>query len=330
MPWLKSRRQKFWHHAATNAVICAVLIAAPSQTALARADTIRLIVPYTPGSGPDILSRLLADEIGRQNGPNLIVENRPGGGTVLGTELVQHADPDGNTLLLVGNSFAINPALKRGNYQIATDFAPICQLASTPIVLVTKADAPYHALGDLIAAARARPGTLAFASGGPASALHVAIEVLRGATGIDVTYVPFGGNAPAVNALLGGHVAAAVADYPTLRPHLKAGTLRALVTTARQRIADLPEVPTLAETGISDYQAQIFYGMLAPAQTPAARRAELVKMLTAALSAPELAPKFAEQGLFPGTICGTAFGASLARLADDYVRIIRQANITAQ
>jgi len=228
-------------------------------------------VPYTPGSGPDILSRLLSEEVGNEQGPIVVVENRPGAGTVVGTEVVQRAEPDGGTVLLVASSFVINPALHRGNYDPSKDFAPLCYLAATPMVLVVQGASPYKTLADLIAAARAHPGELAFASGGPGSSLHIAIEVLRRAANIDINYVPFGGTAPAVATLLGGHVAAVWADYPTVVAQLQAGTLRALVTTSHSRVETLPDVPTFAETGVSNYEADIFYGLVAPVKRPTPR-----------------------------------------------------------
>lgn len=304
------------------------LIAGIAQQAHTQNKTIRVIVPYTPGSGPDILSRLMGAEIGNEGGPTIVVENRPGGGTVLGTEVVQRADPDGGTVLLVASSFVINPALKRGNYDVAKDFAPVCYLASTPMVLVVQGASPYKTLADLVAAAKAAPGTLAFASGGPGSSLHIAIEVLRRAANIDITYVPYGGTAPAIDALLGGHVAAVWADYPTVVSLLQAGTLRGLVTTSHARVPALPDVPTFAETGVSKYEADIFYGIVAPAQTPPGTLAQLEKMFSAALQAPDMSAKLGKQGLFPVGTCGKDFGAYLQKLGDDYVRIIRDANIT--
>ena len=166
---------------------------------------IKIVVPYTPGSGPDILSRLMAEQIGRAQGPTVVVENRPGGGTVIGTEAVERAEPDGRTVLLVANSFVINPPLQRASYNPTTSFEPVCYLAATPMVLVVLGSSPYRTLNDLIAAARAKPGELAFASGGPGSSLHIAIEVLKRAANLNITYVPYGGTAPAINALMGNH-----------------------------------------------------------------------------------------------------------------------------
>jgi tripartite-type tricarboxylate transporter receptor subunit TctC len=292
--------------------------------------TIKIVVPYTPGSGPDILSRLMAEQIGRAQGPTVVVENRPGGGTVIGTEAVERAEPDGHTVLLVANSFVANPALKRASYDPTRSFEPVCYLAATPMVLVVLASSPYRTLNDLIAAARAKPGELAFASGGPGSSLHVAIEVLKRAANINVTYVPYGGTAPAINALMGNHVAAVWADYPTVVSQLSSGALRGLVTTSRTRVEALPEVPTLIETGISNYEADIFYGIVAPAKTPPEMVNRLSAWLIGALKASDMKPKLAQQGLFPVGICGAEFGAYLQRMVDDYTRIIREANITVK
>jgi tripartite-type tricarboxylate transporter receptor subunit TctC len=270
---------------------------------------------------------MMADQIPRAGGPGMVVENRPGGGTVVGTEAAARAAPDGNTVLLVANSFAIIPAVKRGSYDVATSFDPVCYLAATPMVLVVQASSPYKTLGDLIADARAKPGKVVFASGGPASSLHVAIEVLRLAAKLEITYVPYGGTAPAVNALMGGHVGAVWADYPTVVGHLKSGTLRGLVTTSAKRVTTLPDVPTLAETGVSKYEADIFYGIVAPAKTPADELAKLSGWFGAAIKTPDLQPKLAQQGLFPVGSCGAPFGEFMRRITDDYARIVREANI---
>ncbi len=164
--------------------LAAMLLTAPAgPSAWSQAmGTIKIVVPYTPGSGPDILSRLMAEQIGRAQGPTVVVENRPGGGTVIGTEAVERAEPDGRTVLLVANSFVINPPLQRASYDPSGSFEPVCYLAATPMVLVVPGSSPYRTLNDLITAARAKPDELAFASGGPGSSLHIAIEVLRSST----------------------------------------------------------------------------------------------------------------------------------------------------
>ena len=310
------------------ALLFAACVALSAFTsANADAQTRRIIVPYTPGSGPDILARLMSEQIGAQGGPNLVVENRPGGGMTIGTEAAARAEPDGNTVLLVANAFVVNAALKRGNYDVGKNFEPICHLASTPMVLVVQASAPYRSMQDLIAAAKEKPGQISFASGGPATSLHIAIEVLRRATGIDVNYVPYGGSLPAINALMGGHVQAVVADYPTIVGQLKAGTLRGLLTTSPQRVDALPDVPTLDETGITKYEDGVFYGVMAPAGTPAAQIKVLSDAFLGALKAPATQPKLAQQGLFPVGTCGAPFGAFLRETVARYERVIKDANI---
>jgi len=298
-------------------------------SAVSQSKSVKIVVPYTPGSGPDIISRLLGDHIGRTTGNTVVVENRPGGGTVIGTMVAMNSPPDGNTVLLVGNSFTVNPALKRGNYTLAS-FEPVCYLASTPMPLVVQASSPWKTVQDVVAYAKANPGKFTFASGGPASALHVAIEVLRLATKIDINYVPYGGTAPSINALLGGHVQAVWADYPTVVSQIKAGTLRALVTTSPKRVPTMPDVPTLTETGIAKYEAEIYYGIMAPAKTPDAAIKQWSGWLTEALKVSDVQAKIAQGGMFPVGRCGAPFGEFLKGSVADYERIIQQAGIKAK
>jgi len=289
--------------------------------------TLKLVVPYPPASGPDILSRLMAEQIGRTPGaPTVVVENRPGGGTLIGTEAVARAAPDGGTVLLAANSFVVNPSLKKQSYDPSTSFEPVCYLAATPILLIVNGASPYRTLNDFIAAARAKPGELSVA-GAPASSLQVAYEVIKRAAGIELTYVPYAGTAPAINALMGGHVTAVSADYPTVVAQLQSGTLRALVTASHARAEPLPDVPTLAETGLSKYDADIFYGTVVPAKTPPEAISQLVGLFSAALKAPDMKPKLAKQGLFPVGTCGAQFGAFLRKQVDEYTRIIQEAGI---
>lgn len=294
------------------------------------AKTLKVVVPYTPGSGPDILSRLMGDEIGRKHGATVLIENRPGGGTLVGTEQVARAAPDGTTVLLVGNSFTVNPALKRPGPDIVTAFDPVCYLTSTPLVLVVKGDSPYKTLDDLLEAARKEPGKLSLGSGGPASALHVAFEVVRRAAKVDMTYVPYGGTAPAINALMGGHITSVFADYPTVVSQLKAGTLRGLVTTSEKRVPPLPDVPTLTETKLASYVADIYYGIMAPAKTPPETLKQLQEWFGAAIAAPETAQKVAAQGMFTVGQCGAPFGDFLKSSLADYTRIIAEAGLKAE
>ncbi len=220
--------------------------------------------------------------------------------------------------------------MKKQSYDPSTSFEPICYLAATPIVLIVNGSSPYRTLADLLAAARAKPGELSVAGGGPASSLQIAFEVLKRAADINMTYVPFPGSAPAVNALLGNHVTAVFADYPTVVSQLKSGSLRGLVTTSPARVESLPEVPTLAETGLSKYEAEIFYGIVAPAKTPASTVTQLSDWFGKAMQAPEVKPRLAQQGLLPVGKCGAEFGDYMRRQVEEYGRVIREAGIKAE
>jgi tripartite-type tricarboxylate transporter receptor subunit TctC len=320
--------QPFDHrHRLALAAVVLVALAMPAAAQTAR--NLKIVVPYPPASGPDILTRLMADQIGRAQNATVVVENRPGGGTTIGTEAVARAAPDGGTVLLVANSFVVNPALKKGNYDVAGSFEPVCQLAATPIVLVVKGDSPFKTIADLIAAARARPGELSV-GGAPASSLQMAHEVLKRGANISMTYVPFGGTAPAVNTLMGGHVTAVSADYPTVVGHIKSGTLRPLVTAGAKRVETMPDVPTFAEAGLGKYEDEIFYGYMAPAKTPSDATKQLGGWFSEAMSAAEVKPKLAQQGLFTSIKCGADFAGYLHNMIDQYGRIIREANIKAE
>jgi tripartite-type tricarboxylate transporter receptor subunit TctC len=311
--------------ALASALVLALAVPAVAESA----HNLKIVVPYPPASGPDILSRLMADQVGRAQNATVVIENRPGGGTTIGTEAVARAAPDGTTVLLVANSFVVNPALKKGNYDVAASFEPVCQLAATPMMLVVKADSPYKTVADLVAAARAKPGALSV-GGAPNSSLQMAYEVLKRDAGINMTYVPFGGTAPAVNTLMGGHVTAVSADYPTITGYLKSGTLRALLTASPQRIATLPDVPTFAEAGLGKYEDEIFYGYTAPAKTPPEAIKQLSGWFTEAMKAPELKPKLDQQGLFTTIRCGAEFGAYLHNRVEEYGRIAHDAGIKAE
>jgi tripartite-type tricarboxylate transporter receptor subunit TctC len=315
----------------TAAICLAMALAAlTAQGAWSQAaKSIKIIVPYTPGNGPDILARLLGQQVALAHGPSVVIENRPGAGAVIGTDVVARSAPDGTTLLLAAPALVINDALKRPGSTPVDHFDPVCQFAATPMILVVRGDSSYKTLNDLLSQARARPGELQMVSGGPATSLHVAIEVIKRAADVTMTYVPYGGTAPAINALMGAHVTAVMSDYPTIVSQLQSGTLRPLVTISDKRIASLPDVPTLAETGLVKYDADIFYGLVAPAKTPPAVMAQLIDMFTAAAKTPEAMAKFEQLGLFAADRCGADWGAYLNKQVADYARIARESNIKA-
>jgi tripartite-type tricarboxylate transporter receptor subunit TctC len=319
----RHQHYQIWHVAAILG-FCLSL----SSGALAQANnTIKIVVPYAPGGPADSMSRLLAEQIGQANGVTVIVENRPGAGTVIGTDAVSRSAPDGKTLLIVSNSFIINPHLRKLNYDPLTSFDPICNLVQSPGIFAVSSNAPYHTLKELLADSRARPGGLTMAASGPATGFHVGFEQLKIAANVNITFVPFNGSAPAVNALLGEHVASAFADYMVVAEQLKAGTLRALATSSSTRIEALPDVPTVAESGYKDYQAEIWYGIVARASTPEGTRSQLEKWFTGALQESKLRAKLIAIGLYPVSSCGADFGALMRAKFDAYGRVIRDAGI---
>jgi len=302
--------------------------AAPARAQGTR--TIKIIVPSTAGGGADTLARLLGDQVGRKQGQTVVVENRPGAGNTIGTEFVARATPDGNTVLVTTPEFVINAHLRKLNYDPLTSFEPICYLVRSPQLIVVNAASPYRTLQDFLDAARGKPGELTIASAGPASSPHIAIEAIKHAAGVNINFIPYQGSGPAVNALLGEHITAAMASYPNLAELVSNGKLRALATASAARIAPMPNVPTVAESGFKDFEADIWFGLAAPAKTPGEEIAQLSRWFTAALKDPEVEPKLAAQGLFPVGTCGTDFAAFTKKQYDDYGRAIRDANIKAQ
>jgi tripartite-type tricarboxylate transporter receptor subunit TctC len=292
--------------------------------------TIKTVVPYAPGGVADILARLLAEQVGRAGGPTMVIENRPGAGGEIGTELVARAAPDANTLLIVSTPFAIDPLLRKVNYDPLTSFEPICYLVNAPTVIVVNGASPYRTLADLLNAARARPGELTLASIGPGSSFHLGFEMLKRAAKVDMTFIPYPGNAPALNAVLGEHVTSMFGTYSNVAEYLKAGTLRALAVATSTRAEPLPDVPTLAELGYKGVEADAWFGAFAPAKTPAAMISQIEGWFTAAMRVPEAKAKLHGLGLYPVGSCGADFASYLRKEYDSNARIIREAHIKPQ
>jgi tripartite-type tricarboxylate transporter receptor subunit TctC len=260
----------------------------------------------------------------------VVIEDRPGAGTVIGTEVAARAAPDGNTLLIITSATVVNAHLRKVNYDPLTSFEPICDLTQSPHLIVVNSASPYRTIADLVSAVRASPGALTFASTGPATNSQIAFEMLKRVAKVDMTYVPFPGNAPTVNAILGAHVTSAVANYVDLVEHLEAGKLRALATFTPARIEPLPELPTIAESGYKESEYVNWFGVVAPAKTPKETVSQLSGWFSAALQAPEVRAKLVVQGLYPVGTCGADSAAYLRKQYDEYGRIIREANIKVE
>lgn len=294
------------------------------------ASPIKVIVPIPPGAALDILARVLAEEIGRANGPTMIVENHPGADTIVGTEAAAHAAPDGKTLAMVGTGFVINPLLRKTHYDPVTSFAPICQLATLPTVIAVSSQSPYLTLSGLFDAARARPGQLTLGSIGPASTTQLAFEKLKREANIDMTFVPFPGSAPAFDAVLGQHVTAYFGEASFVGAQVKAGNLRALAVASSARLKSMPDVPTLAEAGFPDIAGELWFAVLAPAKTSGQITGQLVALYTAALQVPDVKAKLTDLGLRPAAVCGADFALFLRQQIYQYRRTIREAGINVE
>jgi tripartite-type tricarboxylate transporter receptor subunit TctC len=306
----------------------ALLAAATPDASSQTSRTLKLIVPTPPAGGSDIIARQLGDEIARRRGVTVVVENRPGGGNVIGMEAASRAEPDGNTLLIITNAFLVIPHVRKLSYDTFTGFAPVCYLTNSPSLMAVNSASPYRTLSDFVEAARAKPGELTLASVGPATPYHIGLEQLKKAAGVSITYVPFAGAGPAVNSLLGQHVTSMFGSLSNIAGQLRAGQLRALATATPKRIAALPDVPTFAET-YKNFEIDVWFGVAAPGKTPKAAIAELIDWFSEAMRSPEILAKLDAQGLYPAVTCGDAFGAIMRRQYDEYGRIIRESNLKA-
>ena len=310
-------------------LVALVFAALSGSAASPQARSIRIVVPLPPGGAGDILARQLAEQVATTHGQSIVIENRPGAGSIIGTEAVARAEPDGNTLLINAPYLLIGPQVRKVNYDPLTSFEPVCYLVSSPGIIVVNGQSPYRTLADFLSAARAKPGELTLASVGPATAQHIGFERLKREANVNITYVPFGGGAPAINALLGDHVSAVFAEYAPLAAHIKAGTLRALATSSRTRIEPLPNLPTVAESGYRDFEVDLWWSLFAPAKTPKDMVTQLAEWFTTAMRTPQVKVKLVEEGFSPVGLCGPDFGALLHKQYDDYGRVIREANIKA-
>ena len=308
----------------------AACFALPDLSLAQTTRTIRIVVPSTVGGGADLLARLVADHIARAQNIKVVVENRPGASNTIGTEMVSRAERDGNTLLISTPEFVINAHLRKLNYDPLISFEPVCYLARSPQVIVVHTLSPYRTLQDLLDAARARPGELTFASAGPASSTRFAIEMLKRLAKVDINYIPYQGSTPAVNAVLAGQITAALASYPNVVGLVKDNQLRALAVTSPVRVGEIPAVPTVAESGFDGYESDIWFGVVAPAETPEKIVTELAGWFMDAVSSPELKPKFAALGLFETGICGSKFGSFISSEHEKFGRAIRETSPLAR
>ena len=259
--------------------------------------TLRLVVPYPPGGGTDIVARALGQKLAEAWKQNVVVDNRGGAGGNIGTELVARAVPDGHTLLIAISSFTVNPSIfKQLPWDPVRDFAPVSKVGSSAYILVVHPSVPARSVAQLIALARVKPDALSFASSGIGSPLHLAGELLKTRANINMVHVPYKGAGPAIVDLLAGRVQVLFGSSVTMLPHIRNGRLRALATTSAKRVPAAPEIPTMAEAGVPDSEVDGWYGILAPAGTPPDRVRKLSDQIAAIMRTPEMRERFAKEG----------------------------------
>lgn len=259
---------------------------------------VRLVVPFAPGGGTDVNARILADPFGKALGQTVVVDNRPGASSILGTDIVAKANPDGYTLLINSISITINPAVfKKLPFDITQDFTPISLVSDQPNIMVANLSLPAKSLKEFARLAQSQPGQYTFGTPGPGTGIHLATELLLQRINASLVHVPYKGTGPALTAVLGNEISVYVSTFASALPHVKANRMRAYAVTTAKRADPLPDVPTVAEAGVPGYEYATWYGMLAPAGTPRPVIARLNQALVATLKSPEVKRLFVTQGL---------------------------------
>ena len=318
MPTDRSRR----------ALLCALACASIAARAQG-ARTLRIIVPFTPGGSTDILARAIAPKLAAALGQNVIVENRPGAGGSLGAAEAAKSEPDGSTLLMghIG-TLAVNPSMyPKLPYDPLKSFVPVAYVARVPNVLAVSAASPIRTLKDLVEAARAKPGTLSYSSGGNGSAAHITFEYLKLKAGLFMLHIPYRGTAASVTDVIAGQVTCTFTGAPAVLPLVKSGRLRALAVSSSQRLPIAPDVPTVAESGYPGFEADQWYGLVAPAGTPQALVARLNAEVNKALATPDVAQQLAVEGAMAAPGTPAAFGELIRREITRWAAVVKAGNI---
>jgi len=315
-------------------ILAAVLIAAAAELiGAAQAQTfpsrpLRIVAPFPPGGTADITSRVLAVHMAKGLGQSVVVENRPGGSTIIGTEHVARSPADGHTLLVVFPSFVINPALRRGmSFDPLKDFKAVGQTMSVPMAIALHPSVPAKTLEELIALARARPGQISYGTPGTGTTHHVMGEMLRLAVKIDLVHAPFQGGAPALLAITGGHIPMIYGNATEVAQSEKTGKLRVIVVTSPERAEVLPDVPTMRESGYPELEATNWSGMVVASATPPSAIVRLNAELVQALRNADTQEKFRSNGMSPEPGTSEQFGAFLQSESARYAKTVREAGV---
>ena len=316
------------------AVGMVLMVAVPDMPAHGQdypSKPIRVVVPFPAGGGTDIVTRMVAQKLGESLRASFVIDNRSGAGGTIGTEIAAKSPADGYTLVAVSGSHAINPSLyKKLAYDSVRDFAPVTMLVSGPGLLVVHPSVPAKTVKELIALAKSKPGQLNYASAGSGTPPHLAAELFKTMAGVDIVHVPYKGNTPAFLDLVSGQVSLSFPTIPSAIPHVRAGKLRALAVTSRERSRVAPEIPTVAESGLPGYNTSSWFGMLAPAGTPASVILKLHQEIAKVLQLPDIREKLLNQGLEPVGSTPEEFAAAIRVEIDKWAKVVKASGAKAE
>jgi tripartite-type tricarboxylate transporter receptor subunit TctC len=321
-----------WRRAALALVLAAQCLAGAALAADYPGKAIKLIVPYAPGGGADSVARIVARKVGENIGQAIVIENKGGAGSIVGTDIVAKAEPDGYTLLL-GQSgpISINPAVyKTLPYDPVKDFAPVTMTTAYPYILVVNSELPAKSLQEFVALAKSKPGAMNYGSTGVGAANHLVAELFNSQAGLKMTHVPYRGTALAVGDLLGGQLTMVFGDPISVLPHIKSGKLRALAVTSLHRSPIAPEVPTVGESGYPGFEALAWHGILAPARTPTAIVRRLNEEIAKALGDPETRTLLVNQAMQTVGSTPEEFAAFIQKDIAIWKAVAAAANVTVE
>jgi tripartite-type tricarboxylate transporter receptor subunit TctC len=287
---------------------------------------VKIVAPFGAGGPTDVYTRSIANELQKSLGQTFFIEDRPGAGTTIGTDLVAHAAPDGYTLLMVSGTQTVNETLyAKKPYELMRDLTPVAPLMDTDLVLVVHPSVPARTLQELLALAKAKPGTLNYGSSGPGSNYHMAAELLKSLTGVDIVHVPYKGSTGMRSDILSGQIQMLFDSIPTMAPTVQSGMVRALATSGRLRSPILPDVPTFTEAGVAGFQATLWVGFMAPKATPQPIIDQLNRTITDILKRPEIKDAWEKQGASPMVMTQAVFIAFMESEIAKWAKVI-QAN----
>lgn len=289
---------------------------------------IRMIIPFAPGGGTDTVGRLLGQKLAESLGQQVVIDNRPSGNGVIASDLTAKAPPDGHTIYFAGTSFTVAPSLTRTlPFDPVKDFLPVTRAVVTPAVLVVHPSLPVKSVAELVQYAKAKPGTLTFGSSGVGAASHLAGELFKLQSGVDMVHVPYKGSAPVATAMLSGEISLTFANTMTALPHVKSGKLKLLGITSKERSPALPDVPTVAEAGVPGYEHQIWHGLILPARTPDAVLSRYHAEMARAMQARDMVDRLAAEGSRPTIEPPAVFAVFLRDETAKWAKVIRAAGM---